>query len=549
MIKTPLYEQVLQTWDEHSAEQEVPEPIQEHDRESMVLMTREGVKISYQQLRKNLPRSASTEYVEFLTVEKKDASKEAIRHFYVQDGKIYLRRDPKAPQAGRADEEYKDAEASVKGMLEHILEAETNTLIQGLTARHYNVLRQNDSDRIYFLIGDALIYFGNKEFTDALRCGGEPEAAMRDAYKLMKKERWIKSAPNIAAVMRMLPERGRIALFTKDEYVKELIVRAEFDEEALARNVIRIGELEIMPLGQVQTFTREYLQYVFTPATKTIDFLATRWCQRKEEIQEAISTASASRAVRMRPQIDALKKRMREGGLNIPDVLSDDEQDFFNEITSEFSLYEHAIKIYEDHQWWSRQKEAVGLVFDGTLDDKLQETRQADWRKRFVDAVRRSHQQLDQNDYSMFLQISEARQPGIVKTHHAEHRRVGLGNMIVDFGGKEVLGRMRANMARPCAEPDLAMLERFYDQNRKEMRAYLFRGNILEQMLKRIIPGCGSGEKVAVDTCKERVEEMSRFCSIQERTEGRHTLLYEGVEMVLVNEDAIRSLEEIVRNR
>ena len=86
------------------------------------------------------------------------------------------------------------------------------------------------------------------------------------------------------------------------------------------------------------------------------------------------------------------------------------------------------------------------------------------------------------------------------------------------------------------------------------MNAYLFKGRLLQPMLDRILPL--QGDIVAIDTCRDRVEELANFCDIPVidggcdlRDAENPSLIYRGVRMVFVNPEAREALEGILQDR
>lgn len=543
MIRTPLLEDFYRTWRERAVN---PVPleklIEDRDKQHLMLYTREKVSMTYHQVRKGGSGEDGAEgYEEQVTISLKGPGTMFVHKFYDRDGQVFHIGHEQGQ--GRSEKEYVKPGVSVKGMLESELD---RTYVDGLLG-HYDQFVSGDCDFIYFLTKDRddnynLAYFTDREHVEQMKRADDRKEGMMQLFRAGREQECKNPRlGSIAEVVEHLPDNRRIGLITTEWIAGRLIQKAHFDEQALLRSTLNIGGRELRLMGHGSKFTEDCIDYIFTSKRgmyRTMAWKKPAECERlfpgedlspEQRIEKAIILAETSDPVIYSRQMELIGRALKRGV-----EISDELLGWIGSVESRRRKDQQVFSIYDEYRMWCDIKESLGLDFEGALDDKALEPMTIGLREMFVSRFRGLCEQPGPG-HAMLLYISREEEPEKRKDRNWKYKHVGTRNMVIDFGH----GGAFSCLGGQRQEADA--LERFYDENRHDMRVWLFKGGILRQMLERILPEQGS--RVAVDTCGERVEELASFCRVRDAC----TLNYRGVDMELVNSEALSALEHILK--
>jgi hypothetical protein len=542
MIKTPLLIDFYETWVSRALKPVSLESLMsDEERNHLTLVTRESVEMTYHQVeREELAEGRGTRYEEHLTLCLEKPGTMFVHDFVEKDGQLYHSEMDR--QQDVVDSEYSAPAISVKSLLE----AELNKkVVDGLLA-YYDQFIEGNCDYIYFLTQDRdsnynLAYFTEKAYIDMMKQTADRGAGMKRLFETSRSEgRKNPRFSTIAEAVEHLPDSCRIGLLTTEWLAGKLIQKAQFDEQALLDNMITIGSRELKLMGHGSKFTKDCIDYIFT-ANRDIYRLMAEKKQKEcrllfpdedltpeQKIEKAIIFAETSDQVMFSKQVESITRQVKEKG-----GISDELMNWLGSIESIRQENQQIFSIYYEYQVWRGIKESIGLDFEGSLNDKALEPMRIGLKQHFV----RNFRNLCSSpgpQHRMLLYIGKEEEPEKRKDRNWKYKHVGTRNMIIDLGQGSSFGCLEGSKT-----PEEGQLESFYDENKQNMSVWLFRGGLLRQMLEKILPDSGT---IAVDTCRERIEELVSFCDIKDRM----TINYRGVDMVLVNKEALSALRELL---
>ena len=538
MINTPLLERVLELYSgtQRSPMIEVGAVSVLRDGggakigESMLFDAGRGISVSYgQHAEQGIEGFVETILVSSRTKEGRAGEEQIIREpkpqrFAVRAGVCYLLNE--GPGGNTEEQKYKEPWADVDEMINSVRDERMEKIATALfKARQseFDDLSYLDCDHVYLLRRGLLIYLGDRGFIETMRKGKLLEDGVVNAYKQYESKGELKQKCQQISGYRELAKKlqpGSAALIMSEKDAQELIIETPFDEEYLKKGMLRIGQTDVHLVGRAKVFAEKFVDFVNRQGMGTKEFVMRSYDMPVTSVEEAI--ARVMKAELAEGNQDGRKTQKRP---EMTDPCAD--------ITMEIPQSSIDRFIYDLYRLWLGVSDRVGPVFEGSLKDKP--GRKDEWKKQFARVLMPAYNKIRDLDYSMFLNISQERlpEPG------ADNRRVGVGNIILDFGGRQVLERI-LDIGAPALIP--RNIETAYCNNLGNMNAYMFRGRILRPMLRKILSKCKPGERVLIDTCKERVEEIARFCQAGER-EG--TLMHNGVELMFTNDEALKALEDI----
>jgi hypothetical protein len=537
MINTPLLEEILKLYSKTQISPMIEVGAVSVMRdgggakigESMLIDAGKGISVSYgQQMEPGIEGFVETILVSSRTKEGRAGEEQIIREpkpqrFAVRDGVCYLLKEGSGKST--EEQEYKEPWVDVNEMINSVRDERMEKIATALfKARQseFDDLTYLKCDHVYLLrrgLGGVLVYLGDRGFIETIRKGKLLEDGVVNAYKKYESQSTWEQISGYGKLAEKL-RPGSVALIMSEKDAQELIIETPFDDEYLKKGMLRIGQTDVHLVGRAKVFAEKFVDFVNRQGMSTKEFVMRSYEMPVTSVEDAI--ARVMKAELTEEKQDGKKTQKRP-------EMTDPRAD----ITMEIPQSSIDQFIYNIYKLWLGVSDKVGPVFEGSLKDKP--GRKDEWKTQFARVLIPAYNKIRDLDYSMFLNISQERlpEPG------ADNRRVGVGNIILDFGGRQVLERI-LDIGAPALIP--RNIETAYCHNLENMNAYMFRGRILRPMLRKILSKCKPGERVLIDTCKERVEEIARFCQAGER-EG--TLMHNGVELMFTNDEALKALEEI----
>ncbi|MBU2560836.1 MAG: hypothetical protein KKD17_00940 [Nanoarchaeota archaeon] len=567
MIDTPLYahlREIWQSWMKHSATGYDDES--GADSRTLKISLDEGVVLTYHQARTGQDR-----YLDMIVVKAGEAEKSMTVPFSVKKDGLYsaVLVDGR-PEAKR----YDSTTINIPQMIDDAKEEgkfrdAADRFAKGFAKGFAQVL-DTRCQYVFMFTGRELAYLGDAEVLESVRKAGDLETGLKEAYLTYRHNTDKMNSigiDSLDAALEYFPDGARSAIFTREQHAMKLLWMSGFDLEHSDEGLVRIGDSEIL-LIDYNKFVDEFIETLFIPSV--YDVVARVLKSEKQHVLSWIAAAEDSKLVRRKEQMEGIRKaieretgdaRLRRkknlndirkavalsSGKRLEDVLGIEATDFFERASSEFHVLKHELMVYNEMLWWEVVKESVGMLHEGSLaepargedenDDEWEfrfkkwKERQPDWRQRFVEAYSLFHPQLSRLDhYDLFLYLTPERLPTDDESRW-ENKRKGVGNMIINFGGDEIVG-----WVKPDAPDQASALGGLYDDYKGDVNVSLFRGRILKHVLRRMFrQRLPEGGRVAVAACDPRVQELMKLC--EPAGEGRLLYRQEGgdVEIVLLS--------------
>jgi hypothetical protein len=548
-VETPLYLHMLEMCRMYEAENDVPVFIDNISEKKIQIEAGRGIEIEYSQ--RERPEG---DYEEEVSVRKDIYQRKHSCRFQKVEDQIFFR-----GSEGTAHymKHYRNPGASIQTMMEEVRE-EFNRIegpkrFASDIALEFVPLRDAGCELFYILNGKNLVYVGDKRFLETVNSAPSVSEGLRDAYIKHRQEMfWYTGVETLDGIIAAMPaEGGHVGLFTK-QLALNLLGRAEFDVEDYLNNRFVIKNLEFS-LPNHMFHVERFFSYLMMP--DVFDILAERYHTDAGSILHSVKEVERSQLVRNAEQITGIEKILASSPESSPEeALGLDTSQYHKEITSEFHLIKIHWEVYKDYCWWKRLKDKIGVHFSDTLDRRVPSIEERvwkqDWTRRMQTAYARLPEYIDalrNIDYSMLLHISPERYPD-VDQRARRYQRKGIGNMLIDLGGKE-----RHEQIEAASSDVNSGMGRYYDANKQRITGHLFRGRmlqlVLEKMFREQLPNGGT---IALTTTSERARELLRFCDIKEDKGGmfdRQTLVYKGVNMVLLDADSRSIIQEAGQQR
>ncbi len=412
-------------------------------------------------------------------------------------------------------------------------------------AKRFASVNAQECDEVYILTSiEGELYLANlggKRFIDAAMSSSSLEDGLKTAYmkyqpRLMDRDR----VSDVAEVMGRIAKEGKLAIFTTKDFALQILGNANFDYDSFTGNRIRIGEREIrlgLKKENYSDIINRFIDCLF--CEDEYASLAIWYDGNAAGFKDMIRRAEHSKAVKTKAQQTGIKKRLLATDLPLNQILSDKEGEFFDTITEEIDIFAAELKMRDEFIWWENLREQLGHILSAPLDHPHFTTRkrQDNFREKFVDIYSGAYANLQNLHYDAFIHIDQERLSFKNGSSYG-HKRIGIGNIMIDFGDRSIISSLDKDHGLET------QLRQLYVDNKNKMTAHLFKGKLLRPMLDRMLPAGGS--TVAVDTCSDRVEELSRFC---EMDDDPYTMKYQGVNLVFVNGESRTAIDDIRKSK